>query len=252
MKPTSMMILLLFSFWIHANDHQTDALHIYTENFPPYNYMKNGQVTGINAKLTSLMCIEANIACQFELLPWNRAFKLTSQLKNKGLISTSRSPEREDLFLWVGPLKSSDTYLYKLKSRKDIKAASIEDAKKYSIGIQRNGVYTAVLANLGFKMATNVMNFTYKNDELDLFINGKIDLVVGSDITLDYALAEKGESIQLVEKLVALPTQQLRGNYLAINKSTNRYLVLRLQQALDRLKQNGVVNEVVAEFASPQ
>lgn len=173
MMQTSIIILLLLSFWVSAKDNQSDVLQVYTENFPPYNYMRNSQITVINAKLTSLMCIEANIDCQFELLPWNRAFKLTSMSKNKGLISTSRSPEREDLFLWVGPLNSSNSYLYKLKSREDILVGTIEDAKKYSIGIQRDGVYTDVLTKLGFKMASNVMSVTYKNDEVDLFINGK-------------------------------------------------------------------------------
>lgn len=242
------LLIFIASIWSSFLLAKEPSLTIFTENFPPYNYEDNGRITGINAELTSLMCEAADIRCELKMYPWTRAFNLTRSTINSGLVSTSRSPSRENLFNWVGPLASDKTFLYKLKSREDIQASTIEDATKYSVGIQRNDIYTSVLADLGFKMASNVMNFSYKNDEIDLFLAGKIDLIVSSNLTLRYALQGKEKSSESVVPLIELPVDQLSGNFLAMNKETDAALVKRLQKALDELKHSGRFNELVTQF----
>ena len=92
------------------------------------------------------------------------------------------------------------------------------------------------------------MSFSYKNDEIDLFLAGKIDLIVSSNLTLRYALQGKKESSESVVPLIELPADQLAGNFLAINKETDIASVKRLQKALDELKHSGRFKELVAKF----
>ena len=92
------------------------------------------------------------------------------------------------------------------------------------------------------------MNFSYKNDEIDLFLAGKIDLIVSSNLTLRYALQGKEKSSESVVPLIELPVDQLSGNFLAINKETDVAVVKRLQKALDELKNSGRFNELVTQF----
>lgn len=223
-------------------------LTIFTEHFPPYNFIQNAEITGINTTLVKIMCEYARVDCVFELLPWNRAYQMTLTTPDSGLISTARNVERAPLFSWLGPLASSKTYLYKLKSRTDIKANTMFEASRYSVSIQRNDVYAGVLTKYGFDLKKNVLESSYKNQELELFFAGKIDLLIGSDITLPYQLKEMGKSIDILEQVLDVPMEKLRGNFLALNKQTQPHIVKALQKAYLQLVEENKIEQVIQKF----
>lgn len=227
---------------------KTAKITIFTEHFPPYNFIQNAEITGVNIKLVKLMCEYALVDCEFELLPWNRAYQMALTTVDSGLVSTARNDERDPLFKWVGPLASSKTYLYKLKSRTDIEAKTMFEAARYSVSIQRNDVYTDVMTKYGFNLKKNVWESSYKNQELELFFVGKIDLLIGSNITLPYQLNVMGKSIDILEKVVEVPVAQLQGNFLALNKQTQPKIVLALQKAYLQILAENKINQIIQEF----
>jgi polar amino acid transport system substrate-binding protein len=246
--------LLGFILWAlnpHVSFANSTKLTIYTEHFPPYNFIQNTHLTGINITLVKLMCNYAEIDCEFELLPWNRAYQMTLTSADSGLVSTARNLERAPFFIWVGPLAYSKTYLYKLKSRTDIQANTMFEAARYSVSIQRNDVYADVLTKYGFNLKQNVWESSYKNQELELFFAGKIDLLIGSDITLPYQLKATGKSTDIMEQVVEVPTEKLQGNFLALNKHTQPQIVQALQKAYLQLLAENKIAEVIQQF-SPQ
>jgi polar amino acid transport system substrate-binding protein len=227
---------------------KSTKLTIFTEHFPPYNFIQNIKITGINTTLVRLMCAHAEVDCVFELLPWNRAYKMTLTTPDSGLVSTARNAERAPLFKWIGPLAYSRTYLYKLKSRTDIKANTLFEAARYSVSIQRNDVYADVLAKYGFNLKKNVWESSYKNQELELFFAGKIDLLIGSDITLPYQLNATGKSTNILEQLSEVPIEDLQGNFLALNKQTQPKIVQALQKAYLQLLAENKIDQVIQQF----
>lgn len=90
---------------------KTDSLTLYTEHFPPYNFKQNNDIVGINTELVQAMCLQAAIQCQFKLYPWLRAYENALRNRHSALFSTSRIPQREADFQWVGPLMYSTAYL---------------------------------------------------------------------------------------------------------------------------------------------
>jgi polar amino acid transport system substrate-binding protein len=84
--PKALILLFICSFSAQALTEKTDALTIYTEQFPPYNFKLDNKLVGINLELTKAACELAKIDCQFELYPWNRSMKLAppqEQVKEK-------------------------------------------------------------------------------------------------------------------------------------------------------------------------
>ena len=63
-----------------------------------------------------------------EVFPWARGYKMALNEPNTALYSTTRTPERETLFKWVGPLASNDWVMFGKKGTK-IKLNNLEDAK---------------------------------------------------------------------------------------------------------------------------
>ena len=55
------------------------------------------------------------------IYPWARAYQVAQDAPNVLIYSTGRNDQRENLFKWVGVIAPFDVYLYRLKSRPDIK-----------------------------------------------------------------------------------------------------------------------------------
>jgi polar amino acid transport system substrate-binding protein len=222
-----------FSALGHANK---PVITIYTEQFPPYNFSNKGQLQGINLDITRALCERVNVDCQFELLPWSRAYYLAQKNKASGLISTARSPEREKLFQWVGPLLSSRTFFYRLASNNHINPTGLSQMSDFTLGLSRGDVYEQLVYDIGFERDKNLLNFAHHYEYINLFFKNKIDLILGSESTLDYQLQQYGHGSSEVVKLLELPVNKLKGNYLAFNKSVPKEIVNKFNQELVALK----------------
>lgn len=223
-----------------------EKLEIATEHFPPYNYMADNIVTGINTELVQRSCEIAAIDCSIQSYPWLRAMALTLSNENSGLYSTSRSVERESQFQWVGPLANSDTFFFRLKSRPEVKVVNLDDAKKYVVGVARGDVYEAYLQQNGFSYGENLFGFTTKADAVNLFVQGKIDLLIGSWQILPMWLAPYNATVEDVEATMQL--NAIGANYLALNLNVPKPIVAKLQQALQQLRDSGEYQQIVEKY----
>ncbi len=223
-------------------------LIIYTEHFPPYNYKDGTNIVGINADLVRHLCLESNLRCTFELLPWNRAFKLARQTPNSGLVSTSKNEQRSPLFKWVGPIVYGQSRFYYLASRADIQINSLEDAKKYNTGIPNQDVYEPVLEKLGFQKGVNLLSTSTKHETVRLLKLGKLDLVIGSALTLPYQAKEYGIDPTTLVASVVIPDENFMGNFLALNLGVDDAIVTRLQRSLDEAKRSQKYQQIIAQY----
>lgn len=224
------------------------ALTIYTEQFPPYNYSEQGDIKGINVAITQTICEQSGIICKFELLPWKRAFRNAHDKDNSGLISTSRTRERESLFNWVGPLSSGQTCIYKLRARDDIHIQDRADVLDYKIGVASDNVYSSILNDMGFIEDKNLLVFSGKYGSLKPFKYGRVDLIIGSAMTLQKQLAHADLSLDEIQAVTVIETQKLVGNFLALNKNIHPSLIEKLQKELEKIKKNGKFSEIEKQY----
>jgi len=89
-----------------------NSLNIMTEEFPPFNYSDNGNLSGLSVDLL----IKASAAVgspitekDINMAAWARACKTTLSGPNTMLFSTTRTEQREDLFKWAGPIGQNRT-----------------------------------------------------------------------------------------------------------------------------------------------
>lgn len=251
MKNIKTIIITLlcwcFASFVYSSDQS--RLHLYTEAFPPYSFIKNDIVVGINTEIVKQTCVLANIECDIKLLPWNRAMAMTDKKSHSGIYSMSRTQERENSYQWVGPLAASKNYLFRLKSRSDIAVHDISSATKYSIAAPRNDIYETLLQERGFKHLLQVSN---KFEGVKLFLAGKIDLLIASELTLPYQLEEHGVTLDMLEQLILFPVPELKGNYLALNPDIAPEQVNKLQQALNFLYSSGKVEQLIQQHKQYQ
>lgn len=236
MADLKKVLLLLWSM-LFSSAGLTEPLVLYTEQFPPYNFLQQEEIVGINTELVALSCQHAAIECQFELYPWLRAYDNAIKHPFSGIFSTARTAERQTLFQWVGPLSSSRGFFYRLKSRPDIQVNSLADAKNYIIGVARGDAYELYLLNEGFRYGENLLGFTNKADVVALFLQGKVDLLIGSDRIVPHWLQNHDADMSDLKAVFEL--KHVGSNYLALNPAVPADIVKRLQAALDKLMADG-------------
>lgn len=86
---------------------QAMALTLTTEDYPPFNFAKDGgkTITGSSTDVMNEVLKRTGIKATIALLPWERAYKEARWMtKILGIYSTTRTEAREKLFKWVGPL----------------------------------------------------------------------------------------------------------------------------------------------------
>ncbi|WP_169337171.1 substrate-binding periplasmic protein [Arsukibacterium perlucidum] len=223
------------------------SITLYTEHMPPYSYLEDGQVSGINVELMQQLCQRQKLDCQITLLPWPRAYENAQRHQMSGVFSTSRSAARESMFQWVGPIASDWGYLFRLKGRHDVNPGNLEEAKNYKLAIARGDVYENYFLNLGFEYGLNMLDFATKSEPLRLLMAHRIDLVVGSKRSLRSWLREQQLPEDSAEPIIIL--QDVGDNYLALNRAFPPELAERMQQELELMQQQGVIDLLIAQYA---
>ncbi|MDZ7868441.1 MAG: transporter substrate-binding domain-containing protein [Rheinheimera sp.] len=222
------------------------SLNLLTEHFPPYNYQDGNRITGINAEIVHRLCEISNTECSMQMYPWLRAYEYALQDPKAGLFTTSRTPERQAKFQWVGPLASSRAFLYRLKSRPEVDPQDLVQAQQFGIAVARGDVYEEFLLKSGFVRGKNLLDFPSKSAPIGLFLQGKVDLIIGSELVMPAWLAAHNATIEQVEPVIELETKG--DNYLALNLAVPAAQVTALQAALDEMKRSGEYQRIVARL----
>lgn len=240
------VIFTLFSE--SANTYQNPTITIYTEHFPPYNFREEGQIKGINHDIIKHACEQAGLKCTFKMYPWQRAMALALSKRFAGLVSTSRLPEREAHFQWVGPLVSSPACFYSLSHRDDIEIASKQQLRNYSVGLHKGDVYEWVLQRWGLEENVNYVVYSEKFGEIEAFKKGKLDLIIASANSMQYHVDSNRLSQQEVKPVFEIRDKSLYGNYLAVNLAMPKEIVIKLQDAVTNLIHRNMVEQIKKRY----
>ncbi|CAN7722278.1 MULTISPECIES: substrate-binding periplasmic protein [Pseudomonas] len=237
--------LLLISS-ARAADSSTTELVLLTENFPPYNMAKNGKnfaqdenINGIAVDIVREMFKRANVTYSLTLrFPWERVYKLALENPGYGAFVMARLPDRERLFKWVGPI-GPDDWIMLAKADSKISLESLEDARKYRIGAYKGDAIAETLAKQGLKPIVVLRD----QDNAKKLVSGQIDLWATGDPAGRYLARQDG--VNGLKTVLRFNSAEL---YLALNKNVPDETVAKLQAALDQLRKDGMVDEIMGRY----
>jgi polar amino acid transport system substrate-binding protein len=216
------------------------SLTFTTESYPPFSFLGPDDVprgAGVEQVNGIMKGIGSDMPYTIEVLPWARALALAETQPDHCVFATARTPERENRFNWVGPLHIDRNILVK-RAGSPVHAPTLEAAKAYRIGTQREDYTQDILRRKGFTEVDLSASFDLTLAKL---IGGRIDLMPMSDGVVRKLLKEG----QPIEPVVALSLQQLS---IACNKSVSGTLIDRMQASLDRLNANGTRDKIYRAY----
>ncbi|WP_097134206.1 MULTISPECIES: ABC transporter substrate-binding protein [unclassified Pseudomonas] len=237
---------VLFAAGARAAQTPGTSLVLLTENFPPYNMAKNGKnfaqgenINGIAVDIVREMFKRAGINYSLTLrFPWERIYKLALEQPGYGVFVMARLPDREPLFKWVGPI-GPDDWIMLARGDSKIALQSLEQARKYRIGAYKGDAIAETLAKQGLKPLVVLRD----QDNARKLVGGQIDLWATGDPAGRYLARQEG--VTGLKTVLRFHSAQL---YLALNKDVPDETVSRLQAALDQLREEGVVEEIMGRY----
>ncbi|WP_407733083.1 substrate-binding periplasmic protein [Pseudomonas citronellolis] len=237
---------LLLAGTVHAEISPDYSMVLLTENFPPYNMAINGKnfaqednIDGIAVDIVREMYKRAGIKYSMTLrFPWERIYKLALEKPDYGVFVTARLPERESAFKWVGPIGPDDWVLL-ARGDSPIALKSLDEAKKYRVGAYKGDAMAEYLADHGFEPVLALRD----QENAGKLQKGEIDLWASGDPAGRYLAKQVG--VSGLKTVLRFNSDQL---YLALNKETPDKVVQKLQAALDKMRAEGFVDDVLNSY----
>lgn len=216
------------------------ALHIVTESSPPASMLAaDGSVIGSGTEKVREILKRAGVEYKIELLPWKRAYTQALENPDTCIYSTTRTPEREKLFQWIGPTDEGEWVLLGRADRQ-YGLKTLEDARRLRIGTYNGDARDEYLRARGFLVDPA------PNDKVNpqkLMMN-RIDLWAVS--------VRKGvprlENSKWAGKIVPVLVFNQIKVYLACNPGVPAEVVSRMNAAMETMVKDGTARRIALKY----
>ncbi|MHC4872558.1 MAG: substrate-binding periplasmic protein [Planctomycetota bacterium] len=239
-----------------------DIFLIIGEEWPPFEYYKNGELTGIDIEVFEIIFKNLNVKYQLKLYPWSRAKMMAENGEADAVVSVSYKKSREEYFLYTESQKEfgrsgkwPDEYLWNSEYvffcknifADKIKFESYEQIKKdgYRVGLVRDYSYNPEFRESGLGSYTaNDITTGFK-----LLAQGKYDIFPADKTIGRAALAQ----LDLAEKITFIPQPMFKKPYLMpfCKKSAwknKEELMKKFYMELNNLRKSGKYVEISAKY----
>jgi polar amino acid transport system substrate-binding protein len=238
MKTTVFAALLSVACALARAD-AAPRLYLTTETSAPYSMRDGDRVVGIGTDMVREILARSGIAYSIDVLPWKRAYTAALERHDACVFSTTRTPEREPHFKWIGPIGEADWVLMGRADR-HFDLRTLDDARVYRVGTYNGDARDQFLRARGFNVdpAPNDLINPKK------LMMGRIDLWAASIRRGSLTLDRLGYTGKVVPVLVFSKIRV----YLACNRAVPDALVTRMNGALEAMERDGTSRAILHRY----
>ncbi len=230
-------LLLLSTVLCWGLPSRAAPLRLLTEDAPPMSFLREGRVEGMSVEVVRELARRLGDEIKIELVPWTRAYLLAQQQADTAVFSTVRTPEREALFRWVGPLVRGQTRFYSLKS------SNLQEVTRAGwIAVPREWYTYQTLKAHGLN---NVYGTSGSRQMINLLKHGRASLIATEDITLAQELAAGGLALDQVQAHYSFMSSDY---YIAFSAQTDPRRVQHWQAMLEAMRADGSLKRIVQRW----
>lgn len=219
------------------------AVPVLAEENIPLSYTQDGMVQGYCTEAVRAALAAAHLPYQLDIQPWARIYTTTLAKAGTLMFPVAWTAEREDKFKWIGPLVANRIALFRKKGRSDVVVHSLDDARRYRIGVVHMDFREEYLRRKGFDDAggTPLMVVSSSDLLLPMLQAGRIDLV-----PLGLAkCAPHGLDCSSIEPVYVLSELE-SALYMVFNRNTSEQLVRKVREGFELTRHNGSLERIMA------
>jgi len=221
---------------------RAELFDILTSEVPPMAFTENGKLTGYCTEITEEIQRRLHDKNPIESIPWGRAYKMGLEQPRIMLDCPKRTPEREKLFKWVGPVVESSTNLY--RKRGTIPGVnSLAEARKVPSVLVPRGFYSIQqLQNLGF---TNLEIVADSEMAVRMVLRGRGSLIALDRLQIPTALKQVQEPLESLESIARVGPSN---GYFAFSRDISDKTIRTWQKTLGQLRANGFLKRAYRKW----
>ena len=228
--------LLLLAFLMLPTAAAAETVSFFTEEYAPFNYRDGKVIKGATVEQVEKVMADIGVDYTLELVPWARAYGMAQTTPMTCVFATAHNSTRDPLFKWIEPLLVDRNILI-TKTGSGVKADTLDEAKQYTVGTQREDYTETTLKENGFTKLDVASDF---NATLRKLLGGRIDMMPISELYFDKLKQE-----QPLEMVTVLSTQPMG---IACQKDFPDDLRRRMQVALDKLIADGTQRQIFQKY----
>lgn len=205
------------------------SLRVVTEDSYPVQYVENGQLKGKNATSINTALEMMEIDASIEVLPWARAYNMALSTPNVLIFSITRTPEREDLFIWGRAMTDLHYALYRHKDNKQ--TVTDESVHQLDIAVIRHSATEQYLSKHAFDHLHLVNNPVQM---INMLNKQRVDAIPANETSLAAYCRKMALDCSNLEPFYRLkaPSTKL---YYAFSKGTDPELIARFNKRFDQI-----------------
>lgn len=237
--PAAALLCLLLGSGAAAEQYQ-----VVTEEWAPYNYVENSQLTGMTTEIVRAIMAQTGDDFEVVLQPSMRATQILRTRPKTIMYSLFRTPEREPLYKWVGPIVEESIHAYQLADAPPI--TSLEQLLRApQVTTRHAGLVPQMLQSLGFnnldKSATE-SKLLYR-----MLLAGRTNIIVGDT---DAGVAYYSRQLKIpAGKLRRIPIELYRSSlYIAFSPDSDEQLIAKWTNALEQLRRSGELARIQQRY----
>jgi polar amino acid transport system substrate-binding protein len=231
----------IYAKWLPA-EIPPGIFQLVTEEYPPITFMKDGKPSGFVTDMVREIAARQKIPDNIRLTSWKNAYNMALLHPKVVLFSAERTPEREKLFQWVGPVGRNSAMLY-AKKGSGIRINSLEQAKAIgAIATTTNWFTEQHLKREGFN---NLRSSPDPRENVRQLMKGEVQLSIFTDITIPEIVGDAGYGMQDLEPVFTVLQTDF---YIAVSRDTPAAVVQAWQSTLDRMKRDGSFESIYRRY----
>nr|WP_314582816.1 transporter substrate-binding domain-containing protein [uncultured Pseudomonas sp.] len=225
------------------------SIRVVTEELPPYNMTRDGQLTGMSTEVVQAVLKQVNVQASIQSMPWARAYDLALHDPDVLIYSITRTPEREHLFKWVGTIASSRWYIYSAASH-PISLRDLNDARDWQTATVNDDVGEQFLIGRQFVIGKQLQSSNRYELNYQKLQTGHVDLWISDELNADYLARQAGDEPErtLVQSLRVRELEEAGGFNMAFSAGTADATVQLFQDGLNAIRENGTYDAIARKW----
>jgi len=241
MRGIASLLLIGYLFFISCRKNETTVngdpakFSYLTEEYPPMNYSDNGQANGISVDLLEGVFKRLGVSLDrnnMQVTDWADAYNQTLTTPNTMIFSAVRTPQRDSLFKWVGPIAPHQDVAIFLKNG-PVQLKDVTDLNNYFTGVIDGYSSMNTLLDHGVYRANIII---YKDLEVlyeALVINREIQCIAYGLAGHNLVIQSLGYTADMFGTPFTIHSEEL---WYAFNSQTDGGMIDDFQEQLNLMK----------------
>jgi len=231
-----------------SDDSEMEVIRLTNGEWPPYLSQDLEHYGVVSRVVTEAFALEG-VKVEYGFFSWKRAYELAKEGEWDGSLVWLYTPEREEYFHYSEPVMYCNYVFWHLKSY-EFDWDNIEDLEGVTIGGTWGYFYEEAFSNL--EKAGKVQVEWVSQDELNFekLLKGRID-IYPQDIYVGQSMLQKNFAPQQIQLLTYHPRPiSVDPMCLILSRKVeeNERLIILFNRGLERLRQNGKLDEYLTEM----